>query len=241
MLSLNGKCPVCGNLLTSPKEVMSFDRSAEEFYKEESAPKITDAVISLYIEPLRAVKKLKYHSSLLRGFMNVSLLYLIATAFRILVMLAVLFLLRLPEVMLQPSTLFSLLITTIYGFGIAVISWLVSSAILYLPAKMLGGKGTFVEQACLLSYVALALAPFYIFAAILITIPYFGFILSLIGFVIISLYGIFLTLVTIKEIHSFNPLIAVLSFSISFLIHILLTIISAVLLIFLITGKLPSL
>lgn len=203
------------------------------------------AVTSIYIEPLRAFRKLKYYSSLLRGFTNISLLYLIAMFSRIAVIALIALFVR-PrgaglEVLVQPSTLFSLFITTLFGFGIAIFSWLLSSAILYLPAKLLGGRGNFVEQACLLSYVGLALLPLYICTFILAIIPYAGFLLALLAVVVVLLYGIFLTLITIKEIHQFPLPTTLISFSISFLIHLFLAAISVMLLVYLIIGKLPFL
>jgi|GEM_PF-4985436 hypothetical protein len=244
VLSSNGKCPACGNLLSSPS-VSSFETNIEEFYKGGDAPKMIQAVTSIYIEPLRAFRKLKYYSSLLRGFTNISLLYLIAMFSRIAVIALIALFVR-PrgaglEVLVQPSTLFSLFITTLFGFGIAIFSWLLSSAILYLPAKLLGGRGNFVEQACLLSYVGLALLPLYICTFILAIIPYAGFLLALLAVVVVLLYGIFLTLITIKEIHQFPLPTTLISFSISFLIHLFLAAISVMLLVYLIIGKLPFL
>lgn len=203
---------------------MQFDAS-EELYKAESPPKTIEAVTSIYIEPLRAVRKLKPHASLSSAFTNILLLYLIATAFRfVIIVLAALLILKEtgPQVLLEPQMLFSIAVSTIYLFGLFIVFWLGFSAILYLPAKLLGGRGTFLEQAYMVSYIGLALIPLCICVVVSAIIPHAGLIIAFLATTGVSLYGMILLLITVQEIHRFSALNSVISFLISLFISLLL-------------------
>jgi hypothetical protein len=80
---------------------------------------------------------------------------------------------------------------------IFVLVWLVSSAVLYVIAKLLNGKGSFTEQSYL---IALYSAPLNIISAILVMIPVLGPILS----VLLSLWGLWLLTLALKATHRYS-------------------------------------
>ena len=76
----------------------------------------------------------------------------------------------------------------------SVIGWLIGSAIIYVFAMLFGGKGDFVKQSYL---IALYAAPLMVVSSIVSLIPFVGPILSL----LVSLYGIYLLTMSIKQAH----------------------------------------
>ena len=110
------------------------------------------------------------------------------------------------------ATFFGVLIGTPIGNAI---SWIVASAVLYVIAKFLGGKGNFKTQAYLY---AIYIAPIGVITAVLNLIPVAGPILSL----IVSLYGLYLLTMSLKEAHGFTVGKAVLTWLIPALIVVVI-------------------
>jgi len=232
VLSSNGKCPACGNILSSPRSMLSFEIDRNELYKGRGSPHLLEAVSSLYLEPVRTIRRLEQYVSLTNGVINVSLIYLIATVVRVAA-----FVILSPfipggqgvQTISSPQFLFALLINIIIGFGVSILSWLFSSAILHFPAKLLGGKGTFVQQSSLLSYVMLAVLPLSIFVIVVVLVPLLGVLLTLLGSLAVLIYTSFLTVLVIREINGFNTLRAVISLIISILASFILSVLLAIL------------
>jgi len=226
VLSSNGKCPACGKVLRSPDAIVPFGLDADEIYRHEGSPKIIDTVSALYIEPERVMRKLKQHSYIINGVINIAIIYFFLTVLRILItFLAVLFLT--PggtglHSLSDPVFVFAFVMSIIYGFGISVVLWLGLSAILYIPAKFLEGKGTFSDQATLLSYAVIAVMPLYVFTFALFMMPYAGFFLGILGVLAVTAYAAFLVILIIREIHGFDMLKAATSLSVSIFIIIIL-------------------
>jgi len=223
-LSSNGKCPACGSMLGSPRSMLPFEMNQEELYKGRDAPRMLEAVTSLYIEPVRMMRRLKQYASLITGAMNVTMLY--AVAMTMWLGMVVVYTLT-PggpgiSILTSPITLFSMVFALIFYFGVSMVSWLVSSAILYFPAKLLGGRGTFIQQACILSYAMLALFPLSISSSVLFIIPYIGPLISLFASLAVFVYGIFLNVLIVREVNELNTMSAIISFVISAIIHFIL-------------------
>jgi hypothetical protein len=249
-LSSNGKCPKCGNTLRSPQSVMSFELYQNDLYKGKGQPRIMEAINSLYMEPERAMKRLKEYSSLFAGVINVTILYLIVTFLRIVLMIAFVVLLApagggINQLMalLDVKVIFAFILTTVFFYGVAIIGWLASSFLYYLPAKFLGGKGEYVQQASLLTYIMLAIFPLSVFSSVLMAIPVLGPFISVVATVMVSLYSLFLIFLSIREISEFRTLKAIASLIISFILIIAISIIAILLLMLLFPvpdiGKLP--
>jgi len=237
VLSSNGRCPSCGRALRSP-ESLAMDITPEDIYRGQGPPKLTQAINSLYIEPVRTIRRLRQNASLFNGVINVTILYIILTLLRVAVMFAILiFIAPLipggtgPQLVsaiisqfFSSQVLVYFLVGVFLGYGAFVIFWLVLSLILFEPAKLLGGKGTFVQQASLLSYAMLAVLPLFIFSSALIIMPYnLGLILAFLGNSATLIYALLLTIIIIKEINEFDKFTTVVSFLVSFFILILLS------------------
>ncbi|QLJ53070.1 MAG: hypothetical protein Sv326_0895 [Candidatus Fermentimicrarchaeum limneticum] len=225
-LSSNGKCPACGSMLGSPKSMLPFEMNQEELYKGRDAPQLLEAVTSLYIEPVRTIRRLKQYASLITGAMNVTMLYAVAMTIWLgmVVVYAMLVMSggRGISILTSPTTLFSMVFALILYFGVSMVSWLVSSAILYFPAKLRGGRGTFIQQACILSYAMLALFPLTIFSSVLSIIPYIGPFISVFVSLAVFVYSIFLNVLIIREVNELNTMSAIISFVISAIIYFIL-------------------
>jgi len=235
-LSSNGRCPSCGKALSSPEAVPLYT-SPEEMYGRQDAPSPQEAINSLYLEPVRTIRRLMPAASLFTGVINISIVYVMITLVRVALAFAALVLV--PPVtsggtglqsasagisrLLSASFIVDFLVSAFLWYGVFVISWLVQSLILFAPAKLLRGKSTFAQQACLLSYAMLAVLPIAVFSLALVVIPYgIGSTLAFLGAVVALVYTLLLTILIIKETNEFSKFTAVLSFFISFSITILL-------------------
>ena len=121
-----------------------------------------------------------------------------------------------PMASLMPTTGGGAFVTNvIVGPIMSVISWIIFGGIILIFAKILGGKGSFVQQLYLMS---LYMAPLAILTAILGLIPIIGGILGL----LLMLYGLYLLTLATKEAHGFSIGKAVLSWLIPVIILALL-------------------
>jgi len=75
-----------------------------------------------------------------------------------------------------------------------LVSWFITSGILYLFAVVLGGKGTFTKQSYLM---ALYQSPLIVIQTILLSIPIIGPIISL----LVGIYGLYLLTLALKQVH----------------------------------------
>ena len=236
-LSSNGRCPSCGRALRSP-EALAMDMTPEDIYKRQGPPKLAQAINSFYIEPVRTIRRIRQNASLFTGVVNITIVYTILTLLRIAASFAILiFILPMipggtaPQILsavisqfFSPQVLAYFLTGTFLGYGAFVIFWLVLSLILFAPAKLLGGKSTFAQQATLLSYAMLVALPVFIFSLALLIVPYnLGYILSFLGVVATLIYAILLTALITREINEFDKFTTVLSCLVSFFILVLLS------------------
>ncbi|NYZ78693.1 YIP1 family protein [Candidatus Micrarchaeota archaeon] len=247
-LSSNGKCPKCGNPLRSPQSVPSYEISQQELYKGKGQPRILEAVSSLYVEPERAIRRLKEYPSLLTGVVNLAVLYFFMLALWIIFLVVIALVPTTFGINAQPNlfdvkNIFAFLIVNIFYFGVSILGWLLASLIHFLPAKLLGGKGEYVQQACILSYIMLAMFPLWIFAMVLGAVPVFGLFIALVANLLILSYTLFLIFLGIREVNEFNTVKAIISFVISLAITAFLAFLLAVLLVLIfampIIGNLP--
>jgi hypothetical protein len=96
-------------------------------------------------------------------------------------------------------------IATVIATPIAnVLSWLFVSAIMYVMARLLEGKGNFKTQSYLY---AIYVAPIGIISAVLGLIPVIGGILSIIP----AIYGLYLLTMSLKETHGYSTGRAILT------------------------------
>jgi hypothetical protein len=96
-------------------------------------------------------------------------------------------------------------ITSVIATPIAnVLSWLFVSAIMYVMARLLEGKGNFKTQSYLY---AIYVAPIGIISAVLGLIPIIGGILSIIP----AIYGLYLLTMSLKETHGYSTGRAILT------------------------------
>lgn len=216
---------------------MSYEISQAELYKGKGQPRLTEAINSLYMEPERGIRRLKEYSSLFTGVINVTIVYTITTVLRILALLFIVAVVM-PETgvgvfsaLLDVRNIFSFFIVTVIYYGISIVGWLFSSFIYFLPAKLLGGKGTFAQQAFMLSYLMIALLPLGIFSALLAVIPTFGLFTALVVSIVIFFYSTFLIFLTIREINEFSTLKAIISLLISTGIFIFLSLLLSLVLV----------
>jgi len=84
----------------------------------------------------------------------------------------------------------------------SIIGWLIGSLIYYVIAMVLGGKGNFTTQSYL---IALYAAPLSIVTAVIGMIPIIGMLN-----ILVSLYGLYLLTLALKEAHKFTTMKAVL-------------------------------
>jgi hypothetical protein len=99
-----------------------------------------------------------------------------------------------------------------------VISSLISSAIYYIFAKLLGGKGSFTQQAYLIS---LYTAPLTILLLIVNLIPVIGFVVD----ILIGVYSLYLLTLVLKQVHKFTTGKAILTWLLPLIIILLLVMI----------------
>jgi hypothetical protein len=226
VLSSNGKCPKCGNTLRSPQGVLPYEIYQDELYKGRGQPSFIEAINSIYIEPEREMKQLKEYASLFTGFINITILYIIITAMRIILTVViasgVIPMTGSNANLLGVQTIFAFIIVTILYFGVLIFGWLFSSFIYFLPAKLLGGTGEFVHQASLLSYIMLAVLPLELFSLALIAIPVLGLFIGVAATIAVFFYSIFLICLSIRVVNGFNTLKTLASFIISSAIFLLL-------------------
>jgi hypothetical protein len=218
-LSSNGKCPKCGNPLHSPKSVLPYEISQNELYKGKGQPRFLEALNSLYVEPERAIRRLKEYPSLFTGVINITVIYLIITVLRLLISaIIVLGFIQMPGSnanLFGAQTIFAFIILAIFYFGVFILAWLFMSLIYFLPAKLLGGKGTYVQQACLLSYIMLATLPLEVLVILLAALPILGPLIAVLANLAVSLYMLFITFLSIREANEFSNIRAAISFVIS--------------------------
>ncbi len=229
VLSSNGKCPKCGNTLRSPQSVMSYEISQSELYKGGGQPHLMNAINSLYMEPQRAMRRLREYPSLLTGVINVTILYLIVTILIIAVLLALVLVptpsgvgVDMMATLLDVKTIFRFFIGVMLYYGFTIFGWLFSSFIYWVPAKLLGGKGEFVQQASVFSYMMLALFPLWLFSSVLAAIPIFGVFIAIAAILVVFFYSMYLIFLSILEIHEFGTFKAIASLLISIAIFLLL-------------------
>lgn len=233
-LSSNGKCSVCGNTLRSPKLVLPFEVDPKELYKGRGQPGLVEAVRQMYMEPMRAMRRLLVYTSLTTAVLNATLLFLIMSSIQFAFLL--LSLIASYNTPLFTHLLFTFLLSLLYDYAFWIISWLTASLIYYIPARMLGGKGSFLQQAYLLSYIMLATFPFAVFVALFFVVSIFSAslqptmydiwgIMMLVAFLItgaLYLYSQFLVFVSILEIHQLGRLKSLASLLVSIFVPIIL-------------------
>lgn len=112
------------------------------------------------------------------------------------------------------------LLYIIFSPVLSVIGWLFSSGVDYIFAKLLGGRGTYEQQTYLIS---LYVAPISIISAVLLLVPVAGLWLS----ALLSLYGLYLVTMALKEAHGYSTGRAVLTWLIPFLIVVVFAMILA--------------
>jgi hypothetical protein len=178
-----------------------------------------EALNSLYIEPERAMKRLKGYSSLFTGVINITTIYIFVTVLRLLLS-ALIFSGFISMVGSNTNSfgaqdIFAFIILAILYFGVFILSWLFMSSIYFLPAKLLGGKGTYVQQACLLSYIMLAIFPLEIVIILLAAVPVLGPLIAILANFAVSIYTLFITFLSIREANEFSNIRAAISFFIS--------------------------
>lgn len=220
-LSSNGKCPKCGNTLRSPQSVMSYEISQKELYKGRGQPNLIEAINSLYIEPERGMRRLNEYPSLFVGIMNITILYLTIIFLRIVALLLIALVLM-PETsgaaissLVDAQFLFAFFIGAILEYGLCIFAWMFISFVCFIPAKLLGGKGTFAMEASLLSHIMVALLPLFLVSIVLVFIPTFGFFIAVAAVLITSFYLIFLVFLSIRETNEFDTVRAIASLLIS--------------------------
>jgi len=126
---------------------------------------------------------------------------------------------------------------------ISLIVWLIESAVLYVFAAMLGGKGTFVSQSHAL---ALVNSAFGVLSAVLGLLGLVSIGLGIVVSVLVTLYTLYVLTIALKYIHRYSTANAMLTWLIPLLIVLalllaLLVIIGAALLgLFLSGGLNPS-
>ena len=107
-------------------------------------------------------------------------------------------------------------VTVIIGFPIiSIIGWLISSAIYYLFARLLSGRGTYTQQSYL---IALYQVPLVIIISISSLIPIVGSIVS----ILLSLYSLYLLTVAMRVAHRFSTGRAVLSWVIPIVVIVVI-------------------
>jgi hypothetical protein len=141
-------------------------------------------------------------------------------------------------------SIFTFLLVNILYFGIFVVAWLFASFLFFLPAKLLGGKGEYIQHASLLSYIMLAVFPLGLLSALTAAIPTFGSLIALLAGALVPVYSLYLIFLSIREINQFKTNKALISLAISIAIFIfiglLITLISMLIFSLPIIGNLPQ-
>jgi hypothetical protein len=88
-LSSNGRCPACGKALVSPEAVL-MGMSPEEMHRNQDVPTAYQAINSLYLEPVRTIRRLMQNASLFTGVVNITIVYMIMTLVRLAAVVALL-------------------------------------------------------------------------------------------------------------------------------------------------------
>ncbi|NYZ76340.1 YIP1 family protein [Candidatus Micrarchaeota archaeon] len=248
VLSSNGKCPKCRNTLCSPQSVMSYEIHQDEIYKGRGQPHLIEAVNSLYMEPERAMRRIKEYSSLLTSTIHLTLLYIIMFVIWVLLLIVVS---MVPDTfgIVQPNlmnarNIFTFVLVNILYFGVFIVVWLFASLLYFLPAKLLGGKGEYIQQASLLAYIMFAIFPLGTFSVLLAAIPQLGPSIAFLASAIVVVYLLYLIFLSIREINQFKTTKALMSLAISIAIFVfiglLITLISMLIFSLPIIGNLPQ-
>lgn len=249
VLSTNGKCAACGFPLSSP-ESQPIEPEREEVKIDRSSVKtapplgVIGALISIYIEPVKAMKMLKENASITGGCKNIviscaavmlipflTIISVFAVAARYAGSVAV-------GVMLTALSLF--VMSFIIWVVLAIVGSLIHSVIVYVVATILGGNGSITQQFYITSYISIAFVPVY-YLGILLTMILAPVtllsttsllasltllaIISRIIVLLISLYIIFLEVLNIREVYGLKTINAIASFIISAVISAILFVI----------------
>lgn len=200
----------------------SYEISQSDLYKGKGQPHLIEAINSLYIEPERAMRRLKEYSSLFTGAVNIAILYLLIILIYFGFLLLSILAFEPPDVgigqlhsLLSMQFIFSFFMNVMIGFGVLISTWLFASLVYWLPAKLLKGKSEYVQQASILSYVMLALFPLGLFSSLLGLIPLLGPFIALLSNLIVFFYSLFIIFLSIREINEFSNLKAIISLLIS--------------------------
>ena len=114
---------------------------------------------------------------------------------------------------------------------LSLVGWLLGVGIIYLFAKLLGGKGNIVQQGYLTAIYA---APLSIITTILSLIPFVGIWIS----ILVSLYAFYLLTLALKEVHKYSTGRAILTWLMPFIIiGILVAVLVAVVLVAFVTSS----
>ena len=103
---------------------------------------------------------------------------------------------------------------------ISVLATLISSAIFYVIALLLGGKGNFLHQSYLF---AIFSAPLGIITSVLFLIPIVGMVAA----VVLAIYSLYLSTLSLKLVHRFSTGKAVMTWLIPIIIAMLLGLVAA--------------
>ncbi|MFH1750860.1 MAG: YIP1 family protein [Candidatus Micrarchaeota archaeon] len=156
---------------------------------------------NLWIEVLTKPKEVfaaqKTKGDLMAGVMNLGIAYFVVG------LVSAIFLLADPVVAIS-----SLIGTVVIGIILSIIG----VGILYLIAMLLGGKGTFTQQYYLMSIFSVPIV-------VLSLIPIVG--------ILVSLYGLYLLTLALKEVHAFDTMKAVLVWLIPVILMVILAAIFA--------------
>lgn len=162
-------------------------------------------------KPKETFKKEKKNASLSEAAKNIGLAGLIAGIIQAIVTLAL------------STSLFSVVFAAasiVLMPIVSIIAMLIGSGVLYLLAKVFGGKGNFNTQTYLFS---LYQAPIILIATLVSFIPVAGII---IGFVI-ELYALYLLTLALKETHNYSTGKAIATWLVPMIILIVITLILA--------------
>jgi len=206
-----------------------------------------EAVNALYMEPERAMRRIKGYSSLITSTIHLSMLYLVmfliwTVALVIIALIPETFGVSRPPNLLDVRNIFTFLLVNIIYFGVFIFIWMFSSFLFFLPAKLLGGKGTYLQQASLLAYIMVALFPLGFFAVLTVAIPAVGPIIAFLAIIMVSICSFYLVFLSIREVNQFKTVKALASFVISLAIFVFIAILIAGIsvLILALLGNLPQ-
>lgn len=177
---------------------------------------------SIFLKPVETIQKEKPNSSITEGVKNIVIgSAILAVLFSIgLAFFGALFKAFLPTWLVGGSIALIIAVIIVGLILLEVIETFINVGIIWVIARILGGKGSFAQQYYLTSlYVAPLLA-----IAILFFIPILGTLLVL----VLGLYSLYLLYLIVKDVHAFSTGRAVLA---AFVIPIILVIIIGVILV----------